>query len=121
MSKNEFGTDVRLRILVLDGLKSLILVVTQRSLDVVKTGGLDVIDVVSEEHRILHGVHCASTAAWKKLELKEIETNEWLLEGYAGSVYMIYNFFLPGSLCLLPCVQLHLRNMRKRQKDQYIS
>ena len=74
MSKYEFGTDVRLRILVLDGLESLILVVAQRDLDVVKTGGLDVVDVVGEDDRILHGVYCSCSAAWKELELEEVET-----------------------------------------------
>lgn len=76
MSKDEFGTDVRLRILVLDGLESLVLVVAQRDLGVPKTGGFDVVDVVGEEDRVLHGVHCSFSAAWKELELKEVETKE---------------------------------------------
>lgn len=76
MTKDEFGADVRLRILVLDGLESLVLVVAQRDLNVVKTGGFDVVDVIGEEDRVLHGVHRTSTAAWKELQLKDGDTKE---------------------------------------------
>lgn len=66
MSKNEFGADMRLRILVLDSPKTLLLVITQRCLDVVETGGFDIVDVIGKDDCVLHCIHCSCATAWEE-------------------------------------------------------
>lgn len=67
MTVHQLGGHVRLGILFLDIVESLGLVPVQSRLDVLENGGLDVVDVVSENDGILHCVHGTRTATWKKL------------------------------------------------------
>lgn len=68
MSIDEFGGDVGLWVLFLDGVISFILVIAQCLCDIVEGGGFDIIQVVGEENCILHRVYCAGTTAWQKLK-----------------------------------------------------
>ncbi len=73
MPIDEFGGNVRLRVLVLDGVISFMLVIAQCLCDIVEGGGIDIIKVVGEENCILHRVYRAGTTAWKKLMKKKNE------------------------------------------------
>lgn len=67
MTVHQLGGRVRLGVLFLDILESLGLVPVQGRLDVLETGGLDVVDVVGEDDSILHGVHGTRSATWEEL------------------------------------------------------
>lgn len=67
MTVHQLGSHVRLRILVLDGVEAFFLVTLQREFDVLKAGGVDVVQVVSKDDSILHRVHSTSSTAWEEL------------------------------------------------------
>lgn len=54
-------------VLLLDKVESLVLVVVQSCFDVLVASRLDIIDVVSEDNRILHRVDRTGTAGWEEL------------------------------------------------------
>lgn len=88
MSIDEFGGDVRLWVLVLDGVVPFVLVFAQCLCDIIKGGGLDIIQVVGEEDCILHRVYCAGTTAWKELKKKKKEKGA-RLEGCARAIALM--------------------------------
>jgi hypothetical protein len=67
MSVDKFCSDIGLWVLVLDGVVSFCLVITQRLLDILETGGLDVVDVICKEDCILHCIYCTGATAWEEL------------------------------------------------------
>lgn len=67
MTVHQFGGHVRLGVLFLDILESVGLVPVQGRLDVLETGGLDVVDLVGEDDGILHCVHGTRTTTWEEL------------------------------------------------------
>lgn len=72
VSIHQLGTDVRLRILLLDRFEALFLVLIQCGLNILMTRWLDVVDVVGDENCVLHSIDSSCSGAGKELETRDI-------------------------------------------------
>jgi len=72
VSIHQLGTDVRLRILVLDRVEALFLVLIQCALNILMSCWLDVVDVVGNKNRVLHGIDSSCSGAGEELEKRDI-------------------------------------------------
>lgn len=68
MSIHQLGANIGLRVLILDGVESLLFVVVKCGFDIVETGGQHVVDMVGKENSVLHCIDRAGACARKKLE-----------------------------------------------------
>jgi hypothetical protein len=67
MSVHKLGSHVRLWVLIFDSIESLFLVPFHGLFDIFETGGVDVVQVIGKDDRVLHGVYGTGTTTWEEL------------------------------------------------------